>query len=73
MTRALRLIETPEDVLTSERLLGQELRRLFVGRQRAAKELHDIDDRINELGRYLAKERGVAFIRVEQLRLEFGS
>ncbi len=56
----------------SAKLVGHELERLFVGRQRAAAELRRLDDRIKELGRYLAKDRGVTFIRVEQLQQEFG-
>jgi hypothetical protein len=59
----LRLIETPEDVLP----------RLLRERDQAAAALSAIDAEIKDAGRELASRRGVAFIRVEQLRQEFGA
>lgn len=50
----------------------QALRRCFADRAEVAAVLQDIDDAIAILGRRIATKRGVAFIRVEQLRQEFG-
>jgi hypothetical protein len=51
---------------------GVLLRRHFFERDQLAERLRTLDAEIASAGRLLAKERGVAFIRVEHLRQEFG-
>lgn len=63
MKRALRLIESPQDALS----------RLLEEKAALEKALRAVDALIAEQGRDLAKIRGVAFIRFEQLRQEFGA
>jgi hypothetical protein len=63
MTRTFpRLVEAPEDVLPG----------LLEERASLSQALRAVDQQIAEQGRLLAKRRGVAFIRVERLKQEFG-
>lgn len=57
-----------EDEPSAEDLLRQH----FATRREVHNQLKDIDGAITALGRIVAKERGVAFIRFEHLQREFG-